>query len=52
MFSLSVITPPQAGAFSVATAEFGVFNVAKRDRLVSAGEVFFVDVTAACWITC
>ena len=52
MFSPSLITSPQAGASSVATAEFGVFNVAERDRLVSAGEVVFVDVTADWCITC
>jgi suppressor for copper-sensitivity B len=52
MFSPSVVTAPQAGASSMATAEFGVFTVEERDRLVSAGEVVFVDVTADWCITC
>lgn len=52
MFSPSVTTSSQADASSVATAEFGVFTEAERDRLVSAGEVVFVDVTADWCITC
>ncbi|WP_299707018.1 protein-disulfide reductase DsbD domain-containing protein [uncultured Tateyamaria sp.] len=52
MFSPSVITSSQAGASSVATADFGVFSIAERDRLVSAGEIVFVDVTADWCITC
>ncbi len=52
MLSPSVITAPQAGVSSVATAEFGVFSVTERDRLVSTGEVVFVDVTADWCITC
>ncbi len=52
MFCPSVITAPKAGASSVMTAEFRVFTVAERDRLVSAGEVVFVDVTADWCITC
>ncbi|KIC47161.1 hypothetical protein RA28_05595 [Ruegeria sp. ANG-S4] len=52
MFSPSVITSSQTGASSVATANFGVFSIAERNRLVSAGEVVFVDVTADWCITC
>lgn len=52
MLSPSVITSPQAGASSLATADFGIFTVAERDRLVSEGEVVFVDVTADWCITC
>ncbi len=52
MLSPSVITSSQADASSVVTAEFGVFTEAERDRLVSAGKVVFVDVTADWCITC
>lgn len=52
MFSPSVVTAPQASTSSLATAKFGVFNVAERDRLVAAGAVVFVDVTADWCITC
>ena len=52
MVSPSAITAPQADASSAETAKFGVFTVAERDRLISAGEVVFVDVTADWCITC
>ncbi|MGR3513207.1 MAG: protein-disulfide reductase DsbD family protein [Paracoccaceae bacterium] len=52
MFSPSMITAPQASAPSVVIAKFGAFTEAERDRLVSAGEVVFVDVTADWCITC
>ncbi len=52
MFSPSVITTPLAGAAPVTTADFGVFTETERDRLISEGEVVFVDVTADWCITC
>lgn len=39
-------------ASQAATANFANFSVAERDRLVAAGDVVFVDVTADWCITC
>ena len=52
MASPAIFSPVGGIASQAATTNFANFSVAERDRLVAAGDVVFVDVTADWCITC